>query len=82
MVATRARPLPEGEAPSPAKTRRANLGRGFHETPIFDGGSLSPGAVIEGPAIVEESFTTIVVYPGWRARVDEAGDLRLVRSRA
>ncbi len=66
-------------APTPAKTRRANLGEGFAETPVFLGGDLAPGMSIAGPAIVEESFTTIVVYPGWTARVDDAGDYELVR---
>ena len=29
--------------------------------------------------MIEETFTTIVVYPGWEARVDDAGDYVLVR---
>lgn len=66
-------------APQPAKMRRANLGEGFAETPVFLGGDLAPGVAIAGPAIIEESFTTIVVYPGWTARVDDAGDYELVR---
>jgi N-methylhydantoinase A len=32
-----------------------------------------------GPSIIEETFTTIVVYPGWTARVDDAGDYELVK---
>lgn len=57
--------------------RRANLGNGFRDTPIYAGASLEPGHTIPGPAIVEESFTTIVVYPGWSARVDDASDYLL-----
>ncbi len=34
-----------------------------------------------GPAIIEENFTTIVVYPGWNARLDDAGDYELVAHR-
>jgi N-methylhydantoinase A len=64
----------------PAKSRRANLGRGFAETPIFLGAQLAPGNVVAGPAIIEESFTTIVVYPGWKASVDDAGDYELTRA--
>jgi len=63
----------------PAKTRRANLGQGFAETPIYLGSDLVPGNEVAGPAIIEETFTTIVVYPGWNARVDDAGDYELVR---
>ena len=66
-------------AASPTKTRRANLGQGFAETPIYLGADLVPGNEVTGPAIIEESFTTIVVYPGWNARVDDAGDYELVR---
>lgn len=36
-------------------------------TPIFLGQSLAAGAVIRGPAIIEEPTTTIVVYPGMSA---------------
>ena len=67
-------------AAQPATTRRANLGQGFRDTTVFRGSGLRPGHVVTGPAIIEESFTTIVVYPGWRARVDDAGDYELTRS--
>jgi N-methylhydantoinase A len=67
-------------APTPAKRRRANLGQGFGDTPVFVGADLAPGHQIAGPAIIEESFTTIVVYPGWNARVDDAGDYELVKA--
>ena len=63
----------------PAKHRRANLGQGFGEVPIYLGAGLVPGNEVAGPAIIEETFTTIVVYPGWLARVDDAGDYELVR---
>jgi N-methylhydantoinase A len=62
------------------KTRRANLGDGYKETNIFLGTDLAPGHAVPGPAIIEETFTTIVVYPGWRAVVDDAGDYELTRS--
>lgn len=58
--------------------RVANLGLGFAQTAIFKGADLRPGHVVSAPAIIEESFTTIVVYPGWRAIVDDAGDYELL----
>jgi N-methylhydantoinase A len=67
-------------AAEPARTRRANLGDGFADTPIFAGPSLEPGHTVTGPAIIEETFTTIVVYPGWRACLDDAGDYELTRA--
>ena len=60
-------------------TRRANLGGGYGETEVFLGSDLRPGHEVAGPAIIEETFTTIVVYPGWKARVDDAGDYELTR---
>jgi N-methylhydantoinase A len=62
-----------------AKTRRANLGSGYQETDIITGADLRPGHEVTGPAIIEESFTTIVVYPGWKAQVDDAGDYELTK---
>jgi N-methylhydantoinase A len=59
--------------------RRANLGEGYADTPVFRGSELHAGSEVSGPAIIEETFTTIVVYPGWTARVDDAGDYELTR---
>ena len=47
--------------------------------PVYLGSQLVPGDVVQSPAIIEEVFTTIVVYPGWQAQVDAAGDYELVR---
>jgi N-methylhydantoinase A len=65
-----------------ARTRRANLGDGYKETGIFRGSDLLPGHRVIGPAIIEETFTTIVVYPGWTAHVDDAGDYELTKAPA
>lgn len=46
---------------------------GFTETPVYDGARIPAGAELVGPAIVEETTTTMVVNPGWRARLDDAG---------
>lgn len=67
-------------AAKPSKSRLANLGAGFQPTDIYLGVQLKPCHEVQGPAIIEETFTTIVVYPGWRARVDDAGDYELTRA--
>jgi N-methylhydantoinase A len=41
----------------------------YRATPVFDGGRLAVGAVVDGPAIVEEETTTIVVFPGSTLRL-------------
>ena len=64
---------------TPVATRPAQLGRGFEQTGIHRGPDLVPGDVVLAPAIIEERFTTIVVYPGWEAVVDDAGDYQLLR---
>ena len=85
LVTSVATPLPparggftsSSQSAAHAKTRPANLGLGYAETPIYAGPALVPGHVVKGPAIIEETFTTIVVYPGWQALVDDAGDYEL-----
>jgi N-methylhydantoinase A len=54
--------------------RKAFFRGRYVATPIWDGPRLVPGQAILGPAIVEEPFTTIVVYPGQRATVDAYGN--------
>jgi N-methylhydantoinase A len=71
----------EPTAATPSGHRRADLGEGPHEVAIYRGPDLRPGHVIEGPAIVEETFTTIVVNPAWTAKLDAAGDYILERTR-
>ncbi len=43
------------------------------KTPIYDGEKLGAGATIKGPAIIEEVTTTIVIEPGWTAKLDASG---------
>jgi N-methylhydantoinase A len=54
--------------------RKAYFDGRFVTTPVFDGTRMSPRATLSGPAIIEEPFTTIVVYPEQRATVDEHGN--------
>jgi N-methylhydantoinase A len=41
------------------------------ETPVFAGPRLQPGNVVTGPAVIQEPYTTLVVCPGQRARLNE-----------
>jgi len=41
-----------------------------YPTPVFDRNSLEEGQYIDGPAIIGEMGSTIVVYPGQKAHVD------------
>ena len=48
---------------------------GFSEVPVYDRYRLDPGAVFQGPAVVEERESTVVLGPGGRAEVDAARNL-------
>ena len=47
---------------------------GFVACDIYDRAGLSPGSTIDGPAILENIDSTVVVNPGWRARIDGYGN--------
>ncbi len=51
-------------------------------TPRYDRAALSPGDVIDGPAIVEDDWSTTVIPPGWRAVPDERGNILLTEEAA
>ena len=51
--------------------------RGICEATIFDRVKLPSGAEFSGPAIVEESGSTTVLFPGQSARTDEYGNLHI-----
>jgi N-methylhydantoinase A len=40
------------------------------DTPVYDGAALAAGNLIEGPAIIEEATTTVVVPVSYRCAVD------------
>ncbi len=52
-------------------------GTGFTETPVYQRPLLTIGSQFEGPAIVEQYDTTIVVLPGQKVTVDSQGNLRI-----
>ena len=71
------RPGAEPRAAGAAQpSRAARSGRrpvyfgGWVDTPIYDRAGLAPGAMFEGPAILEQADTTSVIEPGMAARVD------------
>jgi len=65
-----------GEGASQAiKSNRPVYFGEWQDTRIYDGGRLLAGNRIEGPAVVEEVTTTIVVFPDDWAEVDRLGNL-------
>jgi N-methylhydantoinase A len=50
------------------------------DTPVYQREELELGAEIHGPAIFEQSDTTIIVEPGWSARVEKSGNIIITRN--
>ncbi len=58
-------------APEPKGRRNIHLdGATTCEARLFERDQLDVGAVVDGPAIVEQFDATTVIPPGWRAQVD------------
>ena len=61
-------------------TRKIFVDGAFVDAPIYARFDLPAGAVIKGPAILEQPDTTILVDPGLEGRVDRFGNVILERS--
>ena len=73
-----------GPAPKPLKGYRKAIFEASGKatkTPIYDGGKLGAGASLSGPAIIEEVTTTIVIEPGWTAKLDASGSYVITRKK-
>ena len=55
----------------------AEAGR-FVDTPVYDHYALAPGVVVQGPAIVEQRESTVVVGPGASASLDAQFNLIMI----
>jgi N-methylhydantoinase A len=67
-------PVQDGAAlPAPAATRDVHFDEvdGAVQTPVYDRSALPAGARVEGPAIIQQLDSTIVVPPDVVAEVDE-----------
>lgn len=60
---------------TPPESRKVYFSGQFLETPIVDRNALEPEATLDGPAVVQQSDTTIVIDPGASARIDHLGNL-------
>ncbi|RGE22365.1 hydantoinase/oxoprolinase family protein [Leucobacter sp. wl10] len=53
-----------------------------HDTPRYRGVTLSPGERVDGPAIIDQPTTTIVIPPEWDAQLDDRSNIYLTRKEA
>jgi N-methylhydantoinase A len=49
--------------------------RGYADVPVYDRYALGTGAALEGPAVIEERESTVVVTAAARIRVDDASNV-------
>ncbi|MGN5237071.1 hydantoinase/oxoprolinase family protein [Rhodococcus sp. SJ-3] len=49
-------------------------------TEVYDRTLLGAGDELDGPAVIEEFSSTIPVHPGFRARVDAFGNIRITKT--
>ncbi|EEW24960.1 hydantoinase B/oxoprolinase family protein [Rhodobacter ferrooxidans] len=78
-------PLPETTAPT-GKARpidHLKLWDGtWHDAPLYDRAGLGTATVLHGPAVIREATGTVVVEPGWVAKIDSSANLILHRDHA
>jgi N-methylhydantoinase A len=60
-------------AATESTSRKVRFSSGLKDTPVYVRSSLRSGKSINGPAIIEERETTIVILPGWEASIDRHG---------
>ncbi len=64
---------PPSDPGQPKTSRKVHLWQDDQMVPVYDRMSLAIHQRIDGPVIIEERETTIIVLPGWTATVDEFG---------
>jgi N-methylhydantoinase A len=53
----------------------------YVKTTVYDRTKLGPGNVVRAPAVIEERITTVIVHPGWSARIDGFGNIIMEEER-
>ncbi|MBD2561992.1 MULTISPECIES: hydantoinase/oxoprolinase family protein [Nostoc] len=71
------RSCPLDKAPVSVEIVRMFTADKWHDTPVYRREDLQPEDSINGPAIVVEKISTIVVEPNWQARLTERNHLIL-----
>ena len=72
---------PSGRKPTLADaqtgTRKVRFGSDIHDTPVYWRDHLPLDATLEGPAIIQQMDTTLLIEPGDTAKGDEHGNIIL-----
>ena len=63
------------DAAAPSRTRPIFMRGGLRDVPVVRREALASGATLDGPIVIEEGYTTLIVDPGWQATVDPHGNI-------
>lgn len=73
--------VPDAAGPArPAGEREIYLRGERRRVPVHVRAELAAGHEIEGPAVIEQDDTTVLILGGWRGRVDAFGNILLRRT--
>ena len=76
-------PMVFGGLAAPAGKLRAYFRDGGHfDLPRYERGALPAGQAVDGPALIEDEWSTTLVYPGQRCQADRLGNLVIDQVRA
>jgi N-methylhydantoinase A len=70
---------PEHAAVADVGIRSAWFGGRLRDCPVHTWSQLKPGDEVRGPAFIESAQTTVVVYEGLTAVVDDLGNVHLIQ---
>ncbi len=63
--------------PQPESTDQCYFEDGWHQTPVYKIESLTSGNVLEGPSIILQGTSTLLIEPDCTARVNDYGDIEI-----
>jgi 5-oxoprolinase (ATP-hydrolysing) len=71
-------PLPKGQPNlNPLVRKKCYFAESWHETPVYLLDSLGPGQVLQGPAIIIQDTSTILIEPSCIATITNMGDIEI-----
>ena len=71
--------VPEAGEAAPVRERPVHIDGTWRTAPVYEQGRLLAGARVDGPAIIEQAYTTLILPAGWRLVVRPSGDLVATR---
>ncbi|WP_226779979.1 hydantoinase/oxoprolinase family protein [Oceaniglobus trochenteri] len=73
-TATGATPYAPSETDAPGH-RPVHIDGQWQDTPVHRQLSLPPGTEVQGPAIIEQAYTTLLIPGGWSLTMTDTGDM-------